>query len=63
VTYFSEREIDRQRTTITTQFTTTSPSKNHVLHALLSKPPSKNAHKTPKTPLLPAQKIFLKKQV
>jgi hypothetical protein len=57
VAYFSEREIDRQRTTITMQFTTTSPSKNHVLDALFSKPPSKNAHKTVKNhPFRPPKK-------
>jgi hypothetical protein len=62
VACFSARANDRQHTTITTQFTTTSPSKNHVLHSLFSKPPSKNAHKTAKKRLfrLP-KKIFSKK--
>jgi hypothetical protein len=61
VAYFSEREIDRQRTTITRQFTTTSPSKNHVLDALFSKPPSKNADKTVKTTASARPKNILEK--
>src|ERR1700733_2120431 len=46
--HVSTPENDRQRTTTSTQFTTTSPSKNHVLHPLFSKPRSENAHKTDK---------------
>jgi hypothetical protein len=36
-------------TTLCHRIPTTSPSKNHVLHPLFSKPPSKNTHKTAKT--------------
>jgi hypothetical protein len=41
VAYFSSRQNARQRTTFTTHFTTTSPSKHHDLHAVFLKSPAK----------------------
>jgi hypothetical protein len=40
---FFEPENDRQLTSFHQQFTTTSPAKNHVLHPVFAKIPSKNA--------------------
>jgi hypothetical protein len=42
------------------QFTTTSPQKHHAKHPLFPEPPSKNAHKTPKTTLSRRPQFFLK---
>jgi hypothetical protein len=42
VTCFSSRKSDRQLTSIHQQSTTNSPSKNHVLHTVFAKTPSKN---------------------
>jgi hypothetical protein len=43
---FSPPKNDRQRTSFTTHFTTTSPQKHHAKHALFAKTPSKNPHFT-----------------
>jgi hypothetical protein len=51
---FHHSKIVRQTTTIHHQSTTNSPAKNHALHAVFLKTPSKNA-----TP--PHQKINLQK--
>jgi hypothetical protein len=43
VAYFSAEKSVRQLTTFTTHFTTTSPQKDHVLHALFPKTPCKTS--------------------
>jgi hypothetical protein len=47
VAYFSRSKSVRQLTTFTTQFTTNSPSKNHVLHPIFCKTPCKNTKTGP----------------
>jgi hypothetical protein len=42
VACFSAPKNDHQRTTIHHESTTNSPSKNHVLHHVFAKTPSKN---------------------
>jgi hypothetical protein len=42
----------------TTLFTTNSPRKNHVLHALFPKPPLKTPAKTTKPRLAPGSHFF-----
>jgi hypothetical protein len=49
VAYFYAAENDALCHHLMPSNPTTSPSKNHVLHPLFSKPPSKNTHKTAKT--------------
>jgi hypothetical protein len=44
----------------TTQFTTTSPQKHHPKTSIFPAPPSKNAHKAPKTTLSRRPEFFLK---
>jgi hypothetical protein len=43
VASFSSLKSDHQRTSFHQQSTTNSPSKNHVLHPVFAKTPSKNA--------------------
>jgi hypothetical protein len=43
---FSPPKNDRQLTSFTTHFTTTSPQKHHTKHALFAKTPSKKPHFT-----------------
>jgi hypothetical protein len=43
---FSPPKNDRQLTSFTTHFTTTSPQKHHTKHALFAKIPSKKPHFT-----------------
>jgi hypothetical protein len=52
---FSSARNDRQRTSFHQRSTTNSPSKNHVLHPIFAKTPSKNAG-------YPVQKKLLQKR-
>jgi hypothetical protein len=45
---FSSLKNDRQRTSFHQQSTTNLPSKNHVLHTVFAKTPSKNGVNQPK---------------
>jgi hypothetical protein len=51
VSCFSASKYDRQHSTFTTQSTTTSPQKHHVLHTVFCKIPLETPHfTTPKKP-------------
>ena len=55
---FSSPKSDRQLTSFHQQSTTTSPSKNHVLHPVFAKTPSKNGETTSEEKLLQKRSLF-----
>jgi hypothetical protein len=54
----SSRKSDRQHTTFHQQSTTNSPSKNHVLHPVFAKSPSKDDHSPAPEKLLQKRSLF-----
>jgi hypothetical protein len=55
---FSSLKSDRQLTSFHQQSTTNSPSKNHVLHPVFAKTPSKNELHQPRKKLLRKRPFF-----